>query len=114
MYEDLIKKVRELAADGKGIVASMDQLSEWNSIDEVLENFGVLKTFVHEVVLVVEQGAGEIVGTVESDDKLNAAVNLIDAAIKLPFWAEWIDGPIIKLLVKQAVAYLNDHNLWPA
>ena len=110
---DLLERARALAAEGKEIAATMDDLREWNSMQEVYDNFGALHKFVKDVVLLVEQAAGEIATTVQSDDKLNVAVTLIDSAIKLPFFLEWADGPVIKLLIKQAVAYLNDHNLWP-
>jgi hypothetical protein len=106
-FELIKEKIEEIIIDSVALKESMDELSEWDSIEEIMANFGAVQKFAQNVVLVVEIAAAEITSTLKNEEKLLAATNTIDNLIKLPWYLELVDGPIIHTFLKGAVYYLN-------
>lgn len=103
----LYDKAKKLLSEVSILRQSMNEVSEWNSVNEIALNMGKLYTFFTNVVLFVQEASVSLGGIYKSEDKLNAAVKLIDDAIKFPFYIDVIDGPIIKVIVSTIVAGLN-------
>ena len=75
--------------------------------DKVVEAGNLVNEIIKDVVGVVEKvvrDAGEV-GL--GNEKREAVVQFLDDIIKLPFWAEPFDKPLIRLLVDQIVGLLN-------
>lgn len=108
---ELIKaKVAENQFEGEALLAQMDTIAEWDSLDEVIENIHALRQFCINVVLDVEEVCMVLLDEVDgirSGEKLDAAVEIIDDYIKLPFYAELFDGTAIRLVISMMVDVLN-------
>lgn len=108
---ELIKeKAVVIIADVKGIKEQVDEASEWNSIGKVIGNISKLYNLMMDIILTVELVTTDAVDDLEdlkSSDKLDAAVQILDDAIKLPFWLEIVDGHVFKLAISLGVEALN-------
>lgn len=108
---DLIKeKVNENRLEGTALMAQMDELQEWDSLDEILENINLIRQFFVNVILDVELVALTLLDEVEAihgGDKLDAAVELIDEYVKFPLMIEIVDGPAIKMALSMLVDSIN-------
>ncbi len=108
--ERLKEEVKKLLAEGKDSFTQMDEFSEWNSLSEVISNFGVISQFINKLVLAVEVAANDMADDVEglkSEDKVEAAAQIMDEMIALPFFLEAIDQKVFSLLISMAVEGLN-------
>lgn len=104
-------KASKLISDSKILIDQIDEINEWNSYSKILMNIGKVVTFVEYVVMVVEQTYAEIKDQLEysdGSDKLDAAVEIIDDLLELPFWLELVDEHVIKMLISVVVHYLNE------
>ena len=63
-----------------------------------------IKDWVMEQVIWVERNLKGKSGP----EKRAAVVQKVDDMVKLPWWLEWADGPVIGWLVDQACAMLNE------
>ncbi len=108
---DILKeRATTLLREGKGVLEQMNEISEWGSLGDMIKNVSTLSAYVQNVVMAVEVTTSEAIDDIEdlkSEDKLEAAAVIIDDAIKLPWWLEKIDGPIINLVISLAVDYIN-------
>jgi hypothetical protein len=74
----------------------------------------MITAFLDHVVTIVEKAAVDfstLQGVDEPDGKkkLDLAVKFLDDLIDLPWYAEWADKAVIKLLLSMAVQALNNH-----
>lgn len=108
---ELIKsKVAENQYEGEALISQMDTIAEWDSIEEVISNINAVRQFCVNVILDVEDVCVALIDEVDgirSGEKLDAAVEIVDDYIKLPFYAELIDGVAIRLLISFMVDILN-------
>lgn len=108
---DVIKeKVEIIVNNVKEIKEQVDEASEWNSIGKVISNIGKLNTLIMDIVLAVEVVATDAIDDIEglkSSDKLEAAVQLLDDAIKFPFFLEIVDAHIFRFVISLSVDTLN-------
>ena len=108
--EVLKERTNGLLSDAKGMVEQMNEISEWDSITDMITNVGTLSSFVQRVITAVELTANDAIDDLEdlkSQDKLDAAASVIDDAIDLPWWLEKIDGPIINMVISLCVNFIN-------
>lgn len=108
--EVIKEKVSVIVTNVKGIKEQIDEASEWNSISKIIGNIGKLNDLVMNVVLAVEVVANDAIDDIEglkSSDKLEAAVALLDDAIKLPFFLEILDAHAFRLVISIGVDFLN-------
>lgn len=104
------ERVDEFTRNFTALKASMDELEEWNSIDEIVQNFKKLGKFVTSIVMAVELAVDDLKADLEdlkSEEKLEAAVKVLDEKVKLPWFLEVIDGPTFRLVLSLAVFFLN-------
>jgi hypothetical protein len=106
-FEEFMERGKQLVSNSKSLIASMDELQEWNSVKEIMDNFSAIQKFAQNVVLVVEITSYEIEHTLKSEDKLKAASKVIDEYLKLPWYMEFFDGMVIHSLLKGAVYFIN-------
>ena len=108
---DVIKeKVEAIIVDVKGIKEQVDEAAEWNSFGKVIGNIRKLYNLMMDIILAVELVANDAVDDLEdlkSADKLEAAVQILDDALKFPFWIEVVDAHIFRLAVSVGVEALN-------
>ena len=108
--EKLRQRVEVIIDNAKLVQAQVDSLEDWNSFKEVIESIHIISDFVVSVVMAVEIAADDIADDLEgleSDDKLNTAVEFLDDLIELPWYLETIDGPMFKVMISMAVYWLN-------
>lgn len=108
--EVIKEKAATIITNVKEIKEQIDEASEWDSITKVIGNIGKLNNLVMEIVLAVEVVANDAADDIEdlkSSDKLEAAVELLDDAIKLSFWLELVDAHAFRLVISVGVDYLN-------
>lgn len=73
---------------------------------EVRHNMDLVNDVIMATVMVLEKatvGGREL----KSPEKLDIAVGVLDEALRLPWYAEMFDGPLLKILVSQAVSIMN-------
>lgn len=103
-------KTQELLEEGKNTFAEMDEFSEWNSLGEVITNMGKISSFVNKLVMAIEVAANDAFDDVEgfkAEDKIEAAAQLMDDMIALPFFLESIDKKVFSLMIGMAIEGLN-------
>jgi hypothetical protein len=98
--------------DWKFVSELMNEFSEWNSMEDLKRNFGLLKEFVPRLVLATEAARKDLtkaLGTVvSSSDARKALRDTLDAKIELPVILEMCDGLILGALIDWACDFLND------
>jgi hypothetical protein len=103
-------EVNKQLENAKALKASMDELDEWDSIQEIIQNFKKIGNFITGIVMAVEVAADNLkneLADLKSEEKLDAAVQVLDDKVKLPWYLEAIDGPTFKLVLSFAVFFLN-------
>ncbi len=108
--ENLKAKTQELLEEGKNTFKEMDEFSEWNSLGEIVVNMGKISSFINKLVMAVEIAANDAFDDAEgfkSEDKVEAAAQLMDDMIELPFFLEAIDKKVFSLMISMAVEGLN-------
>lgn len=112
VIERIQERVDELLDEYNGFKGTLDEAQEWNSLTEIITNIGTLTDFVIDVVLAVELSAREISDEFESitgAEKREAAAQLLDDLLDLPWYLEVIDGPAFELLLSVVVEMLNKY-----
>ena len=108
--EALKTKASSILKDAKDVLENMDQLNEWDSIDEIITNMDALNSIILRVISAVEVAADNLktdFNDIKSGDKLDAATKILDDSIHLPFWLEFCDGPLLKVTISMAISLLN-------
>ena len=103
-------KTQELLEEGKNTFKEMDEFSEWNSLGEIIANMGKISSFINKLVMAIEIASNDAIDDVEgfkSEDKVEAAAQLMDDMIALPFFLEAIDKKVFSLMIGMAVEGLN-------
>lgn len=95
-YEALKPKIAEL----KALIESI----EWSG--GVFAVFGKIWMAAQRAVVIVEEVVS-IVGPLTGQEKEDLAVQAIDDAVKLPFYAELVDGPAARIIIKIIVKWFN-------
>jgi len=116
--EHLMKKydVRKLMGEAKRVIRALD----WNPFklddpvkfetawDETKNNFILIGGFIKKIVDMVELAVEDLEEALSGPEKLEVAVQFLDDVIRLPFYLEWLDKPILRLLLSLIVTQLND------
>lgn len=108
----LKERVNEFIEEFEGLKSSIDEASEWDTLPEIISNIGNMTSFVINVILAVELSANELMDEVEavtSGEKLEAAAEVLDELLDLPWYLEVIDGPAFKILISFGVSMLNKY-----
>lgn len=104
------EKAKELIVESKELYKSMDELKEWDSLGEIVNNISKLHEFLEKIVFTVELATKSLESDlkgIQSGDKLDAAVGLLDDLIKLPWYLEVVDEIAFKLLISLVVDQIN-------
>ena len=99
--KEILDKAKDLVKDH---ISEDIEKVEFNSLDDIVKNIKIFYDIVKKVVAIIEVAGSD---TDEGKDKLEAAVKIIDDMIKLPWWMEPADGPIIKIVLSMMVNFLN-------
>lgn len=88
-----------------------------NAWKETTASFAAIFTFIGEIVDMVELAVKDLfstIGSLNGAEKLEAAVEFLDDIVKLPFWLEWFDKPVFRLIISLVVGSLNKErgHLW--
>ena len=117
---DALKSYLESNLKVEDLKISFDNLKkgwDWNPFDddddkyktawdELRHNVELLHDFCSRVILVVEKGS-KVLKITEGGAKLEAAVKFLDEKIKLPFYLEWADDKIFRMVLALLVTNLN-------
>jgi len=104
--EELKQKTKAFIVESEEIIDVVKQIQKDRSLAGLLTNIDKIGNFVIDTIILVELAAKEVEG-LKSKEKLETAVSIIDDAIKLPWYLEFFDGPILKLIVSLGVDYMN-------
>ena len=111
MVELMKRRIEEVLRDWKFVSEQMNEFSEWNSMEDLKRNFGLLKEFVPRLVLAAEAARKDLMtalGTVVSSSETRKALKeTLDAKIELPVVLEMFDGLILGALIDLACDVLN-------
>lgn len=113
---EIKEKALAVVNDSKVLLSQIDELKEWDSFTEVLNNISKIVTFVTGVVVTVENVVRDFTDSnVSSDDKLEAAASIMDDFIQGNIWLEIVDKYLFKIVINVVVHYINDKygKLWP-
>ncbi len=110
--EIIVERVEKVIADSKLMTAQLDEFKEWNNFASIIVNMKSLVTFSYNLVSAVEVTVNDLLHDlqdvkVSGEDKLNAAVAILDEKIQLGWVGEMFDDIVIKLVIKYAVETLN-------
>jgi hypothetical protein len=90
------------ALDDDGTPEGWDDLKQAREIITELIHFGIL------AVEKLSTDAAQVEGkTLAGREKLDALVEFLDDCIKLPWYAEFADGPILRMIISSTVGELN-------
>lgn len=113
---EIKEKALAVVNDSKVLLSQIDELKEWDSFTEVLNNISKIVTFVTGVVVTVENVVRDFTDSnVSSDDKLEAAASIMDDFIQGNIWLEIVDKYLFKIVINVVVHYINEKygKLWP-
>lgn len=96
-YELLKPKIAEL----KALIESID----WTGIG-IIAVIGKIWMAAQRAIVIVEEVVA-IVGPLTGQEKEDLAVQVADDAVKLPFYAELVDGPAFRIIIKIIVKWFN-------
>lgn len=112
--EELISELKDevnkiiIVVNGHDTFKTRKQIQDWSDLSDWIDNFKILYKFCKQIVATVSLASDLVVDSVESDVKLEAAVQILDDAMRLPIYVELFDGPLIRIMIKFAVCSLND------
>ena len=102
--QKLLTGLKAYAATG-AIEALIEKFKAAGIVDKVAVAFGIIKEAVHLVEKLATDLEG--LGTPTGQEKRDAVVSFLDDVVKLPFFLEPIDGPLIGQAVDGLVAWYN-------
>ena len=114
--DQIKEKALAIINDSKELIKQIDELKEWDSFSEVLNNISKIVTFITGVVVTVENVVRDFIDSnVTSDDKLEAAASIMDDFIQGNIWLEIVDKYLFKIIINTVVHYINEKygKLWP-
>ena len=107
----IMERIRVLMSDMSYVWGKTNELSEWDSLAEIKENWSLLMDLATRAVLCVESVALQVKAELQliatSEEKRKAAVAYLDGMIKLPVYLEWMDDMILGYIVDMTVRALN-------
>lgn len=111
--DKIVDHAKNIMQESKELKEKIDEIEEWNTIEEIIENISSIVGFIVTVVKIVEQTAMDIGKDLTNEiatskDKMEAAAKIIDDFIPLPFWLEALDRIAIKIILSVVVHFLND------
>lgn len=104
--EELKEKAKALKKEWDWNIFDKDGDEYTTAWQEFMHNIDLLSNLFEEVVIAVEK-ASQVLGILEGGAKLEAAVKFLDDVIKLPFFLDWFDGPLLKFGISYVVRSLN-------
>ena len=104
--ERLVSKVRELYEEYSAEDSPIRR-AKFRGIKDILENIDTFSKVVTDVIALVEVASAAVDDLVSGEAKLDAAAEVIDDMVKLPWYFEVADGPLIKVVLSYAVNLLN-------
>lgn len=112
VVEKIKNRVDELIEEFDGLKSSIDEVSEWDSLGEIITNIGSITNFIINVVLAVEFSVKELADEIEDItgvEKREAAVQVLDELLDLPWYLEMVDGPAFEIILSIVVDMLNKY-----
>jgi len=103
--KQLVEKVKELWDEYRADEGPLQRI-KFRSVEDILKNIDSFSRIVNDVISLTEL-ASEVIEDVQSGDKLDAAVDLLDDMLKLPWYLEIADGMVIKVILSYAVNLIN-------
>lgn len=113
---EIKEKALDIVNESKVLLSQIDELQEWDSFTEVLNNISKIVAFVTGVVVTVENVVRDFTDSnVSGDDKLEAAASIMDDFIQGNIWLEIVDKYLFKIVINIVVHYINEKygKLWP-
>ena len=112
--EKILAELRK--TDYQSLVESFKKLKEewtWKIFDnegweKFKSNIDLLSSLLEKVAITVEKVAVVTIGITNGGSKLEAAVKFLDEIIKFPFYIEFFDQYVFRVLISLAVSKLND------
>ena len=86
--------------DSKGLIASMDEFKEWNSMEDLVRNITALHQFVTKIADIMDEH--DAFEKLDPCEFKSIIVDCLDDLIKLPFCLEWADDLVIQAVVNLA------------
>ncbi len=112
MNENNVQLIKESVNDiFKNVDIIKDQikmLSGIKSMTDIITNINIFGSFTMNIVYTIERVSKLVSDTVTSDDKLNAAISIIDDKINFPWYLEVVDEYIFKIIIKLSVLIINN------
>lgn len=108
--EALKTEGKAIFTEAKNILETMDEFKEWDSVEEIVSNATKINSVILRVVSAIEIAADNLkkdIDDISSGDKLDAAVAILDDALKLPWYLEFVDNIAIKITITLAIDLLN-------
>jgi len=110
---ELIKEeVGKIVANAQALKDQVEEVRNWNSFSEITDNIERIFNFVMNTILVVEIAVNNLTDDVtdlKAEDKLEAAAQMLDDVVKLPWYLEAVDKLAFQFGLSLVVANLNKH-----
>lgn len=105
---ELKKMIKDLVEICTTELSGMNELKEWDSVKEILENIKGLANILKQVALIALVASDAIHSNLgeefSDDDIIDTVKDYLDDAIRLPIYLEWLDDIIIDLMIDGAMA----------
>ena len=104
------EKAEVLMKDAVIVKEKIDELKEWDSLEEVVDNIVLVTEFVTDLILTIELAVDDLSSDLEgikSGDKLDATVSILDDAIEFTWYLELFDEAAFRILISTIVSMLN-------
>jgi uncharacterized protein YcbX len=108
--EALKKRALEIIEEARSTFKEIDEAKEWKGITSFITNMKKVVKLTVKVVSAIEVAYHEVsvvVTGLTSENKLDAAVQILDDVVKLPMYLEWMDQIILKTVISSVVEMIN-------
>ena len=102
----IIDELKEIAigivTEAKETKQAMDEISEWDSMDEVVANVKMVHKFFGDLTAAIKEAGDKIGETAGNDEKLAAAIEAAKELVDWPPMTEYMLGLFLQYAIKAA------------
>lgn len=104
----IIQLIKTLIAENKDTFPKLRGYKNWNSVEEIRQNFQVLKNLALDALTIIKAACGFVLG---DDGKLNAndkerivraTASAVNAVVDIPIAPEWLEQLLFEMLLSLA------------
>ena len=111
--EKIKKEVLQIIDETEDIGKKIEEAKSWSSLSDIIANISSFTSLLFGIIDSIEMATENIFNelkSLKSEEKRKTAVAILDDLIKLPWYLEFFDGPILEVIISVLVDVVNKRN----